>query len=89
MKLPSAWKNHGSNIKSEEPTGELVSCPILPPDLSHMPEDNSSAACPEARHITGDGEQGGSRGRGGELQCRGIATEDVAAQVSDRKKEKP
>lgn len=31
------------------------------------------------------GEEGGSRGRGGELQCRGTATEDVMAQASDRR----
>ena len=62
----------------------MASRPIRPPDPSHMPEDNSSAACPEARHITGDRERGSSRGRGGELQCRGMAMEDVTAQVSDR-----
>jgi len=62
-----------------------VSRPILPPDPSHMPEDNSSAARPEARHMTGDGEQGSSRGRGGKLQCRGMAMEDVMAQASARR----
>lgn len=31
------------------------------------------------------GEEGGSRGRGGELQCRGMAMEDIMAQASERR----
>lgn len=72
-------------MKSEEPGGELVSRPIPPPDPSHMPKDKSPAACPEARHITGDGDEGSSRGRGAERQCRDMAMEDVTAQASDRR----
>lgn len=67
MKLPSAWKNHGSEIKSDEPTGELMSRPILPPDASHTPEDNSAAGCPEARQITGEEKKGAAEG--GEESC--------------------
>lgn len=41
--------------------------------------------CPEARHISGDTQQGSGRGLGGELQCRGMAVEDAKAQASDRR----